>query len=544
MKIIKYISTTFIIGGIILINSCGEKYLEVANPNELSPDTYFKNESQVQAAINASYGNLQTTGMYNRVMWFANDNMSHESSGSGGLEVDKRQYLDFTYDATHGAIEGYWASCYNGIKKANLIINNVDKIAEIPEELLSAERKAKYEGEAKFLRALYHFYLVVRFGDVPISLGDPTAVGLPRSSVADVYAQIELDLNDAISKLLTKDTEQKGRATKGAAYALLGKVLLYQEKYPEALAAFNGMTGYALDPVFFNNFSEETEHNIESVFEVEFNKAAGYDAQWSGDRTDAGLNEATFRGQEYGFDWNNALVSQHTINEFEAGDPRLGYSAYIPKTIISAKTGLPIDNQIVYNNDQDTIAYEPLTGSDGSLYPRAKWRKYSVYYKQRAVENNCTGVNFRVIRYADVLLMKAECEANRPGGSLATAVGYMNEVRARADVDMPLYGTPAMDAIWPVSTIPQFMDALEHERKVELCGEFHRWNDLIRWGKATQFITDLVAGNTHGGIYGNELPYDEIAANQFAPYKLLWAIPQNELNNNPEMTEDDQNPGY
>jgi hypothetical protein len=344
---------------------------------------------------------------------------------------------------------------------------------------------------------------------------------------------------------LTKDVEQTGRATKGAAYALLGKVLLFQEKYPEALTAFNGMgTAYELVPVFFDNFKEETEHNIESVFEVEFNKAAGYDAQWSSDRTDAGLNEATFRGQEYGFDWNNALVSQHTINEFEAGDPRLAYSTYIPTTITKAGTGELLTNRIVYNNDIDTIEYLPLTGSDGSLYPRAKWRKYSVYYKQRAVENNCTGVNFRVIRYADVLLMKAECEANRPGGSLATAVGYMNQVRARADVDMPLYGTGPMDAIWPVSTLTEFMDALEHERKVELCGEFHRWNDLIRWGKAVDFITDLVNGDTHNGDFGNELPYDEVLANQFAPYKLLWPIPQNEINNNPEMSEDSQNDGY
>jgi starch-binding outer membrane protein, SusD/RagB family len=551
MKIIKYISITFIFGTIILINSCKEKNLEVANPNELSPETYFKTETQVAAAVNASYGNMQTTGLYNRVMWFANDNMSHEGSGSGGLEADKRQYLDFSYDATHGAIEAYWASCYNGIKKANLLINNVDKIALVPTELMSDEKKAKYVGEAKFLRAFYHWLLVVRFGAVPISLGDPTAVGLPRSAVADVYAQIEKDLNEAIPVLLTKEVEQKGRATKGAAYALLGKVLLYQQRYAEALTAFNSMTGYDLDPVFFNNFSEETEHNIESVFEVEFNKGAGYSAQWNSDRTDAGLNEATFRGQEYGFDWNNALVSQNCIHEFETAaqngvkdDPRLAYSIYIPKTIIDAGTGLPVTNRIVYNNDKDTIEYLPLQGSDLSLYPRAKWRKYSVYYKQSAVLDNCTGVNFRPIRYADVLLMMAECEANRPGGSLVTAVGYMNRVRARADVDMPLYGTAPMNAIWPVGNLTEFMNALEHERKVELCGEFHRWNDLIRWGKATQFITNLVAGTTHGGIYGNELPYDEIGANQFQSYKLLWAIPQNELNNNPGLKPADQNPGY
>ncbi len=107
-------------------------------------------------------------------------------------------------------------------------------------------------------------------------------------------------------------------------------------------------------------------------------------------------------------------------------------------------------------------------------YQRRGWRKYQNYYKaatEGAVAGNESGINMKVIRYADVILMKAEAEANKSGGSLTTAVGYMNEVRARADVNMPLYGTAAMNAIYPVGTLAGFMKALEHERKVELCGE-------------------------------------------------------------------------
>ena len=97
----------------------------------------------------------------------------------------------------------------------------------------------------------------------------------------------------------------------------------------------------------------------------------------------------------------------------------------------------------------------------------------------------------KVIRYADVLLMMAEAEANRSEEALLPLSDYMNQVRARADVDMPLYGTAAMDAIYPVSNLAEFMVALEHERKVELCGEQVRFSDLVRWGRLAAFMTEV-----------------------------------------------------
>lgn len=542
MRIIKYISITFLFGAIILSNACKEENLEVANPNELSPETYFKDESQVQAAINSSYGNLQTTGLYNRVMWFANDNMARENVAGGGLEPDKWQYLNYNYDPVHGAIGAYWASCYLGIKRANLILTNLDKIDEIPDDKWSGDpavRKAKFEGEARFLRGLYYFLLVTRFGGVPINTGDPTVTELPRSSVAEVYAQIESDLALAATQLLNKADEQAGRATKGAAYALLGKAQLFQKKYSEALANFQQVEnlGYELEPLFFDNFKEETEHGIESIFEVEFNKEAGYSAQWNSDRTDQGLNEATFRGQEYGFDWNNAIVSWNIVNEFEAGDPRLDFSIYVPKDVqwvVDPDSIIP--NSIIYNDGKDTLKQFVPVRDNGVVF-NAKWRKYNVYYKQRAVLDNCTGINFNYLRFADVLLMKAECQANL--GDLTGAVTTMNRIRnTRTDVQMPEYGTPAMNAIYPVSTLAEFMVALEHERKVELAGEQVRLNDLVRWGRLTPFLNEY--------LNGNEIPEGEKAGirNNYNENKILWPIPQAEIDNNTALTNADQNPGY
>ena len=541
MKRLKtYFIPALVFSALVLFFSCNADKLELTNPNNLSPDTYFESAAQVQSAVDAVYGSLQTTGMYNRGMWYGNDNMSHENTCNPQQEADKRQWLNFTHDATHSLTEAHWNSCYRGINKANFVINNVELINKIPEAFLSQVMKDKYIGEAKFLRALYYFFLVTKFGDVPLYLGvDPIEnEGLARTPKAEVWAQIEADCIDAAAKCRTKADEVAGRATKGAAWALLGKARLYQENYTGALEAFNNITGYTLEPAYFNNFMEETENGPESLFEVQFNIAAGYSQQWNSDRTDEGLNESTFRAQEYGcLNWFNVFVSEDLWNEFETAadngvktDPRRGYCAYQTGDLYFNNTlTITVDSMIVYAPDGVTII---------DHYKRRGWRKYQNYYKaasEGAIAGNQSGINMKVIRYADVLLMKAECEAKRPGGVLATAVGYMNEVRARADVDLPLYGSAEMNVKYPVSNVDEFMVALEHERKVELCGEQVRFSDLVRWGRLADFMTEVKPS----------CPKADQAALVFsAPKNLLWPIPQKEIDVNNKIGQEDQNPGY
>ena len=203
-------------------------------------------------------------------------------------------------------------------------------------------------------------------------------------------------------------------------------------------------------------------------------------ARWNSGVSDAGLNESCFRGQEYGcMDWFNVFPSINLRNEFEAGDPRYDFCFYT--------NGQP------YNNGANTIVIPPLAQSDGSTYPRVGWRKYQNYYKYASESTvspgQASGINMKIIRYADVLLMRAECKANT--GDIPAAVADMNQVRARASVNMPLYGTAAMNATYPVANLAQFMVALEHERKVELCGEQVRFPDLVRWGRLTAFIDSI-----------------------------------------------------
>ena len=225
MKKIKYIVVVLL--GIFAINSCNDSDLELTNPNQLSPETYFKNEVQVQSAVNAAYANLQTRGLYARHIFFALDNMSQENKGNPQLEGNKVPFLNFSFDASSDIIQFYWETCYLGIAKANFVLDNADKINALSNSTLSQERKNKFLAEAHFLRAYYYFLLVPRFGDLPIYTSSTTVVGAARSPKADVYKLIEADFDFASKNLLSKSTEQKGRATKEAAYAYLGKALLY-----------------------------------------------------------------------------------------------------------------------------------------------------------------------------------------------------------------------------------------------------------------------------------------------------------------------------
>lgn len=478
--------------GFFFTNSCSEADLELTNPTQLSPETFFRNEAQVQASVNAVYANLQTIGMYSRHMFFMMDNMSHENKGNPQLEADKREYLEFSFDASHGGISDYWDSCFRGINKANFVIANQEAINEIPESFLTQERKDKFVGEAKFMRALYYFYLVTRFGDVPLITDIPEdGTGFARTPADQVYQQIISDLKDASESLLEKEVTEDGRATKGAAYALLGKVHLYRENYSEAMNAFENIyDDYSLEDHYFNNFLEETEFGPESIFEVQYDDDLGNSAVWNSSVSGEGPQEVTFRGQEYGFrDWFNVYPSDDLLDEYEDGDPRFDQTFYTVG---------------------DEVAGGAEVVEEIPLDRRAAWRKYQNYYKDLN-EDMASGINMKVIRYADVLLMMAEA-ANELGNQ-AEAVGYINEVRDR--VDLPLLSTNLSQA--------EVFDAIVHERKVELAGEQVRFPDLVRWGLADDFL----------GQHGFQAGQHE-----------LLPIPSSEIASNENITASDQNPGY
>ena len=482
----------------MLISSCSEKDLTLSDPNQIPPETFFVKRIQVESAVTAAYANLQTRGLYTRHMFFMMDNMAHENEGNSQLESDKRAYLDFSFNSSHGPIGDYWDTCFRGINKANLVIDNQEAInTNILEKDLSQVLKDKYIGEAKFLRGLYYFFLVTRFGGVPLvtTVADDDT-GVARSTKEEVYAQIVKDLKDASADLLPKADEDLGRATQGAAIALLGKVYLFQGKYQAALDEFEKLEGYDLEPDFFDNFRIETENGIESIFEVQYTAALGSANQWDSAVSGAGIHETTFRGQEYGLlNWFNVYPSDRLLDEYEAGDERYAATFY------------SVGDE--YNAGSSTIVQDDL--KNGDVFRRAGWRKYQNYYKTDS-EDTRSEINMKVIRYADVLLMMAECE--NEVGTQATAIGYINQVRMRAG---------GLSALATTLSKEQVFDAIVHERAVELAGEQCRFNDLIRWGIAMDVLSDT---NFNESIH------------------TLLPIPDREFSSNPLMSSADQNPGY
>ncbi|PIB35731.1 carbohydrate-binding protein SusD [Reichenbachiella sp. 5M10] len=502
MKFNKYILAG--LACLFALNACDQDKLELTNPNDLSPETFLVTQAQAQSAVNAIYANLQTRGLYSRGMFFSMDNMSHENAGNPQLEADKLQYLNFSFDPSHGLIRAYWESCYRGINKCNYVIDNEDKIKSIVSVDYTDGMKNNQIGEAKFMRAYYYFLLVTRFGDIPLVVTTPTSGdGTPKSPASDVYDQIVLDLEDAATLLFGAGVQEQGRATSGAAYALLGKTELYRGNYAAAKTAFSNILGdYSLVADYRSNFLEETEYNDESIFEVSYDIAVGKSDQWNSDASGSGFIASTFRGQEYGWnDWYNVYPSDALIAEYETGDPRLTANFYFNgDTFAGGTVALP--------------AY-----GDPAVQRTQAWKKYSNYYKD-ANENQESGINFRVIRYSDVLLMMAEIE--NEVGTAADAIGYLNQVRDR--VGMPNYGTAAMDAAgYPVGTKDEIFDAIVHERMVELAGEQVRFADLVRWELADQELS----------AFGFEAGKHEV-----------FPIPQQEINFNSSLSNDDQNAGY
>jgi hypothetical protein len=442
----KLLFASLYIAMMLFLYGCSVDNLELDNPNQLTTETYFKTEAQVQQAVNAVYAIMQTPGLYQRTIFFAMDNMAYEQVMNPAAEADKIQYANFTFDANHEAIGDYWKNCYAGINRASFVINNEEAINKIPEAFMSQVKKNKYIGEAQFLRALYYFLLVTRFGDVPLYLEIPEdGKGLARTPKAEIWVQIESDLNSAAEKCLPKNLEEKGRATSGAAWALLGKAHLFQanESNDQAdyITANNSFlhiiqdpADYSLENRYLNNFEEETEHGPESIFEVEFNSSLGYDNLWTSDNG-SGLNECTLRGMEYGFaDWYNVTPLRNLVEEFETladngikTDPRLGYCIYQTGDLYNNGA----DTVMIYN---DTIRfwYEGIYKTE--VWYRYGWRKYQNYYKQGS-ERSYSGINTKVIRLADVLLMMAEVENEL--GNIPEAIDYLNQVRNRADVMMP-----------------------------------------------------------------------------------------------------------
>lgn len=500
--------------------SCENK-LDTTNTNVVSPDTYFKNTGELVLATNAIYGTLRSPALVGREWFFVHDLKSDDvAAGGGQLEAPRRQILQGSADPTNPLIGSMWNGLYIIIHRANTVIENGSKLVE------TSPLKDRSLGEAKFLRAWAYYELVSMWGGVPIYTNAVTSPGdsKPRSKEDDVYAQIIKDLQEAAAVLPVKGATDKGRATSGAANALLGRVLMQKGDYAGAKTALANVTGYTLTDRFLDNFEEEGEFNSESIFEVVFFDKGDNNFNWGNYNTGDGAASplSTVRNQEYNpIAWRNLVPSDKILNEFERtatgslkDDPRYSWSVY--------QTG---DK---YNNGASTLVDGDQNGNasvvNGATI-KVGWRKFMIIYKEDKAKAGFhpAGNNQRLLRYAEVLINLAECENEL--GNPAAAVAYLNQVRSRPSVAMPPYPTVQFPAV----TKDQVTKAIMHEKSVEMADEEVRNIDILRWRKKGYFTgAEPIAGFKAGK--------DE-----------LLPIPQAEIDNNAKLGDagvPKQNPGF
>jgi len=367
------------------------------------------------------------------------------------------------------------------INRANLVI------AKGPDVTDNVTLRDRVVGEAKFLRAWAYYELVSQWGDVPMYTEPVTSsTGFKgKEPSANIYTLILSDLTDAAAKLpASYSGADLGRATKGAANALAGRANMQKGDYAAAktaLLAVHNSNLYTLTTVPFlwnfdgdiksNNINPaETGHefNKESIFEVAFVDKGDNGFGWGGENTSSTAAGSTIRAQDWGTTWGNVNPSTRLLEEFEAGDPRYKWTFWEAGDMVLTKAGtLPGVPLTAFTNGPST---------KNGVSTKRIFRKYALNDWVPVAGIIPSGLNYRLIRYADVLLMLAECEAEV--GTPAQAAIYINLVRARPGVAMPPVAPATKNAA---------LLAVMHERAVELGGECIDNVDIIRWRKKGYF---------------------------------------------------------
>jgi hypothetical protein len=525
----QYIRVSFLLIASLLTFSECNKQLDLRPLGQLDEFTFYQTEKDFEAASLSPYSTLQNfyfnggadDQLWNSVVQYPDDDETVANNDPNARE-------DFNWLPNDPAFELFWKECYKGIQRANVILDRLP----VATKFTDATRKARFEAEAKFMRAYFHFLLAINFGTPPISdkaISTVEEARKPNSAPGEIWNLIISDLQFAKQNLPADwDASNKGRVTSGASAGLLGKVYLYRAQwenntglYTDAaneLAAVVASGKYSLVPNFADNFDPNKENNAESLFEVQF---VGGDANpWlpndfgaAGDENVGSSGTATlliFRPScgptgntacapdANGLGYGRVHVTSPLQNAFETGDPRR------PQTIY--KQG----------DDFKGVPYQAAWSVTGSTPAK--------YVKQENLDFrfplNISTDNARVIRYADVLLMLAEARllgSNDIGG----AATLINQVRRRADPT----GLILADRSSAVSK-DQMFAWLRQERRVELAFEGHRYFDLVRWHRA-----NLINIKT-------DIDFGRVPANQNWSLKhLLKPIPQRELDLNSNLRQ-------
>ena len=508
----KIIYTGLVLISTLSLLSCKDEFLDKGSLTQLAEGNFWQNERDAQLGVNAIYDVLQ-----DRILYSGNLN------GNAGLA----QYDAFTdnifnnykfegpgnfvearLDASADFFNSFWAACYKGIGRVNLAIQKIEKI---PETLMSADAKKKVMGQAYFLRALFYINLAIYFEDVPLILNvQPlNEAYVPKNKYSEVKAAIISDLEKAVAGLPNSYPEaQFGYATKGAALSLLARFQLYNKNYTEVVNLTSQVLtlGYKLHPSYPELFSDVGEFSQEVIFSVRF------------------IQDQSNNGE--------------TLSATFEGIPKVDHQP-MPNLVDSyyCTDGLPITKSPLYNAQNKKLNRDPRLGASvyfqGDIFLIHLNRAFASntatkYGLKKYIRNNrsATGISvfapggqdFYVIRYADVLLMRAEALAEL--SQLPEVYSLINQVRAR--VKMPTVETVEGMGL----TKQRLIDIVKQERRVELAFEGLRFFDLKRWGEVAQGYQRATSDkiNSYAPVYRGKK-------------SEIFPIPQNELDANKALTQ-------
>ncbi len=453
-----------------LTTSCS-KFLDEQPQGPYPASEFFKTESHAKLAINACYEPLSFANADNR-LWVVTDVVSNDAVKGGfpGDQADIELIDNFLIYEDNGNIITIWSIYYEGISRCNMVLKHV------PDIDMDMALKNRILGEASFLRGYFYYQLCNIYGNIPLVLEplSPEEMQVPNSQQDKVYEHVESDFISAFDFMelalqqnpSVYPSGELGRATPGAAKALLAKTYLFEKKWSDAVAAAEETTsyGYSLMPVYQHNFNVLFDNNNEQIFQVQHLSGQ---SPVQGSR----LNQWLAPREQNGYGFNEP--TQNFVDEFELTidsvyDPRLDYT-------------LGREGHLWF----DDIPYSPSWSSTG--YNQKK--TLQPLSEIPASTKGDADLNFTVIRFAEVLLIQAEalCEM----GNCAEALIPLNKVRKRAresylyDDSLPGYDTIPQGLLPDVTTTDQvnLLAAIRHERRVELGFESMRYFDIIRYGK-------------------------------------------------------------
>lgn len=475
-----------------LLAGC-KSVLDVQPKGNYTTGNYWRNQSDALDGVTGMY-NVLLEEDYTGFNEFVFDNCSDDQVRGGDHGYDGA-IEDFSYDATTYSVRVGWRWKYETINRANNVLIYVPKITDIDPAI-----KARCLGEAHFFRAFAYWRLLLIYGDAPMVTEDDVLKSnykKPKVSADELRKQIETDLLAAADQLPESYGDaDKGRVSKGTAWGLLCKLYMNWEKLDKAIEVGSKVVSnanYALAPNYADNFSVATGNNSEMLMAVQTVDGNGYS------------DFITYHAPRNWNGWSFFYPTKGLVDEFEAGDPRKNICIMQPGDKVNIGTGIA-----TYNAD-------------------ASWSGY--HYKKFCSWKPSGGLDYSLktplMRSSDIYLLVAEAKIRLNGAGAGDV--EINKVRRRASA-----------ALKPV--IGGGMKELMHERRVELCGENERHQDLIRWDKAK--LVDIVSLYKQPKLaYDNTQIINGGAPRTFArPKNYYFPMPQQEIDRSQGLLI--QNPNF